>query len=479
MLADSLNRAFATADGFLADARTKAATLPAMIASGSSYTNQPLSLSDASELYAHNKGWVYACVRLIAQRVAGQSVFVARESLRSTRGMYGTKAIRESLPLQFKAKANRLEPLPQHPLLDVLNDPSELATYWSLMFVTVASLELTGRALWHVLDNPTSGKREIYHIPTHWIRDIDLANRTWKIQPARSARSWDLPFDLCAHFFYPDPADPTSVLSPLRQIAAAVIADEAIAEAQLRTFKQGQMPGLIIKAGSLPGTPGSPNGQRPHFTTAQRNQLVTAIQQAHSGVHRFGEPVILDGLIEDVWKLSYTPAELDFLNSSKVSKARILQGYGMSPILLGEVEGANRASATVADEIFCSSKVNPLISLMSQVMTEWLGPAFAAGPSDKLTIWIDQAVPNDPELLLKKWDAARRNGDVSGNEYRAAVLNLEARPGLDEYGPPSRAAQAAATATPPGTPPPAAPPAGEKSAIIDPYTMRPFDGSAR
>jgi hypothetical protein len=98
---------------------------------------------------------------------------------------------------------------------------------------------------------------------------------------------------------------------------------------------------------------------------------------------------------------------------------------------LGEVEGANRASATVADEIFVGNKVNPLCELISQAMTEWLGPMFA-GKRERLVVWIAPAVAHDPELTLKRWESAARLGYVTGNEYRRYILNLEDHDGLDE-----------------------------------------------
>ena len=350
-------------------------------------------------------------MRLIATRIAGQRICLAR--CRSAPA--GRKHHRG------KGAGNELEPLDSHPLLNVLADPSDLHTAWSLMFSTVASLELTGRALWWTtFDN---GRRCLYHLPTKWIEAVSPRRDAWKIRPEGATDSFTLPGSEIVHFFYPDPTDPLGCLSPLQRIAEAVVADESIQESQWRAFQNSMRPGLALIAGRLPDSPTGQKGERPIFEPHQRRELIEAIRQIHQGVVNIGEPLILDGLIEDVKPIFKGIGEMDFLDSSKLTKSRILQGFGVSPILLGEVEGANRASATVADEIFVANKVNPLCELLSQAMTEWLGPIFSSG-NEKLAIWIEPAVARDAEQELQRWETAAKFGFVSQNEFRRYLLNL-------------------------------------------------------
>lgn len=405
---DALTKALNDVDRMRTGFATKAATpsVAHVVASGQTLGVVRPSVATATEQLAHFKGWVWSAVRLIATRVAGQSVFVARQPKRPKRG---------------KQLGDDLEPLDYHSLLDALADPSELHTEWSLKFVTVASLELTGRALWWVSQD--NGRRVILHIPTSWIVSVDARRTVWNIRPHGSTEEFPLPGNEVVHFFYPDPADPLGAIAPLSRIAEAVLTDEEISTAQFKAFRNGIFPKVILTAGRLPDGPNGMKGQRPALTTEQRQQLITAIKGAYQGTLRADEPFIIDGLIEDITKLSNTIAEMDFLNSAKLTKAKVLQGFGVSPILLGEVEGANRASATVADEIFCAAKINPLIELLSQSMTAWLGPMFAK-PHEKLCVWIDPAIAHDPELDLKRWELGSWMGAVTKNEFRRHVLNL-------------------------------------------------------
>src|SRR5205807_2284206 len=105
-------------------------------------------------------------------------------------------------------------------------------------------------------------------------------------------------------------------------------------------------------------------------------QIIMAINQAYRGVTNYGNPLILDGLIEDVKALSRTPAELDFTGSCQLTKARIMQAFGVNPIIAGEIENANRAQAAIADSLFCSATINPKLELLSQWLTKELPPRF-------------------------------------------------------------------------------------------------------
>jgi HK97 family phage portal protein len=301
------------------------------------------------------------------------------------------------------------------------------------MFAAIASLELTGRALLWVSkdtrETPQGKVTQILHIPTHWIVSVDPMQTQWKIRPRNSAEDFIIPGSEILHLHYPNPADPRDVISPLSRIAEAVLTDQNIQTAQHAAFHNGIHPKVILTAGRLPGTAGVP-GERPALTPDQREEITAMIKRYYAGATAADEPFIVDGLIESITKLSNSIVEMDFMDSSKLTKSRVLQAYGVSPILLGEIEGANRASSVVAEEILIANKINPLIELISGCMTEWLGPMFA-GPREKLVIWIEPAVAHDPELNLKRWDLGLKMGAATRNEYRVQVLNLKPLPGAD------------------------------------------------
>ena len=355
-------------------------------------THRP-DLAHATEQLRHFKGWVYASIRPIAQRIAGQPIHVGRVKS----------------PDRFVTKRHQptnVEPLDNHPILDLLHDPNDLMVSWSLMFTTVASLELTGRSLWWLPD-----KKQILPIPTSWIKAFEGTTKftAFKVQPPHTGETFNLPADECVYFNYPDPADPHGATSPLQAVGGAVDADEAITTSQVSMFRRGIHPSHVVLVGKNPET-----NLRPRLTGPQQRQIIGAIRKRYADVHNHGEPLILDGLIEDVKKLSNTPAEMDWLNSGKSTKARIAQGFGTNPIIMGEIEGANRASATAADKHFCDWTINPKIVLLSQCLTEWLAPMFGEG----LVVWIEPCTANDAEMQLKWVETLAKHSAITGDELR-------------------------------------------------------------
>jgi len=397
---NALTKAFADADRSYASAKASVSTATdAVMARGPS---GPLThhsdLSKATEQLKHFRGWVYSSIRPIAQRIAGQPIHVGR--LGSERRL-GTKSA-----------GNHPEPLDSHEILDLLADPNDLMVSWSLMFSTVASLELTGRSLWWL-----PGKKQILPIPSSWLVGFQGTTRfeAFKVRPPGTAQAFDLSADECCYFSYPDPADPHGAVSPLQAVGGAVDADEAMTVSQTAIFRQGIHPTHVIRVGK------DSEGIRPRLSAAQQRQIISAVRQRYAGVERSGEPLILDGLIEDVSRLSNTVEEMDYLQSGKMVRERIQQGFGTSPYIIGGSEPGSRAASAVASQHFCDYTVNPKLRLMSECMTEWLSPMFGGG----LRIWIEPAVAHDAEMALRWAEMLARNGVITAHELRRlAPLDL-------------------------------------------------------
>lgn len=353
--------------------------------------------SKSAEQLKHFSGWVYSSIRPIAQKIAGQPVYVSRK-----RGGIDRR-------ISTKAVTNQ-NVIANHPLIKLLADPNDLMVGWSLMFTTVASLELTGRALWWL------PKREsILPIPTSWITRYEGSTKftSFVVRPPNQSEELKIDSSECCYFSYPSPSDPHGVQSPLQAVGAAVDSDDSIQSSQRAMFRNGLHPSVALIVGRTPH-PDIPGGVRPTLTGAQQNQLIGAIRKRYAGTVKHGEPLILDGLIEDVKRLSSTVAEMDFLKSGEDTKQRIMQGFGVNPIIAGQVQDANRASAQVASEHFIEFCINPKIELMSQCLTEWLGLMF-----DDVVVFIEPCVAHDAQMELQKLTLAAQNGCLTCDELRA------------------------------------------------------------
>ncbi len=416
---ESLDKAMAVAGLMVAAAQKSAAG--GLVSSPTAGQGWGSSTGAKLEQTSHLVGWQFAVVKVIAQRIAAQPVRVGRRSEAKPKKRAG----KDAMPAGLKHAAGpHVELLEGHRLLDAMQHPNPYMVGWAFMYLSLMYLESAGEVYWWVTED--AGHLQIWPLAPSWVtpqHEDDALFVSYKVTTRNTGETLDVPGEDIVRISLPDPMDPyTGSLSPLRAAAKAVVADEQIQTAQVRAFQNGIFPGLGVVIGRHPDVAGVP-GMRPILTKDQRATLTAAIKQAYRGALNADEPLLLDGLIEDVKKLTNSPAEMGFVESSKLTKGRITQAFGVNPIVMGEVEGANRASATVADEHLCASAVNPLIELMSQVMTHGLAPRI--GEPD-LLVWIEPARTRDPDAERLDWDQAIKAGAVTVNEVRARI-GLEPR----------------------------------------------------
>lgn len=313
-----------------------------------------------AEQYNHNRGYVYAIIRTIAQRIAGQKIIVGRTNgHHEKRSITQHKAISDLQPRVIKSgfDANDFTILRSHRLIDVLRRPNQIMVGYTLLYVTVSSLDITGKSFWWMqkAENTKSGRDEIWPLPASWVEPLHEQGlfSAWRIRPYCGMDYYDVPGNEIAYYYYPDPSDPMSALAPMMSQARTVTADEYLELAQTRSYQNGINIGMALTVGRLPETAGITGDARPVLTASQRNELINLIKAQYRGVMNQDEPLILDGLITDAKKITNNPREMDYLNSSTNTKSRMAQGWGVNQISMGQIEGANRASSAVADDHLC------------------------------------------------------------------------------------------------------------------------------
>ncbi len=370
--------------------------------------------------YQRFRGWVYSAIRPIAQTIAGQPIHVAK--LNRTPGNRGIH--RDLVPNRLKAMASNLELYERHPLLDVFANPNVAMTSWHLLFITIASLELTGKSHWWL--TISNGKPEIWPIPTSWISPIHGDSEPyadWNVMPGGIGVPEKVPGKEIIYIYYPDPSDPFGAVSPAWAQSKGIGADEQLQESQVRAFANSIWPGLALIMGDPDQIDFDQDGGPPLLEVEQRQQMLAAVKQHYAGVTKAGEPLILDALIKDVKQITRGINEMDFLDSGKVTKGRITQGFGTNPIIMGELEGANRASSQFAKEHFADFTVNPKIELISQVLTRAF-QSRSPQPKQELQVWIEPYQPKNREEVRKDYDLLAKYQATNRDELRAALRGL-------------------------------------------------------
>ena len=419
------------------------------------------------EQYRHYTGWVYSSIRAIANAIASQPIHVARvpkipymkstlnvskgdprersvkgasqrEKIYTPNGVFDKEyALRQMwfkqvLPKSQKSYYDAAELVPNHPILDALRKPNPITNFFTLLFQTSASIELTGKAHWWIDISPENQYPiQIWYMPSHWVEPVHLPGRifaAWKITPEGTGIPFYVPREHVIYFPNPDPSNPFTTFSTLTSQAKAVVSDESIAEAQYQSFKRGIFPGYGIVLGDVFDEDGINKG-RPELRKNQRMQIIEAFRRMYQGVYNFDEPIILDKLISDVKKLTNMPAEMGFMESGKITKEKITQAYGVNPIVMGHIEGANRASSIMAKENLYDVAVNPRISLISEVLSAWFTELFS-GPEEELVLFLEECGADDPEQNRMNVEVLLKYGCCTRNEARA-VLKMAPKDGME------------------------------------------------
>ena len=113
-----------------------------------------------------------------------------------------------------------------------------------------------------------------------------------------------------------------------------------------------------------------------------------------------------------------TANEMGWEKSEKSVRSRILSAFSVHPFILGEaVSVGGHAQASLIYERFYA-RVNTYLSMLSNQLTV-LVPNQYEGIEDQLVLWVEKLIAVDKGLQQTLMKDARKNGDITQNEFRA------------------------------------------------------------
>lgn len=296
------------------------------------------------------RSWVYVAVHAIAQEAA----------------RYQPRALRSTGPGDDEQL-----PLPQHhPLCRLLRHPNPWLTPWELWYLTLVYLELTGNAYWYVAQSPDAAgnllPQELWIIPAPWVRILPDARqflRGYEVAAPGQPSEWFAPEEII-HLKYPNPLNPHYGLSPLQANALTIDAHTELLQARYQTFQAGPRPGIVLQTEQI----------LTEQTVARLEERLQAKFQGRESWHR---PLVLEqGLHANPWTL--TPAEMDFVNSARMTRDEILAIFRVPPPITGIVEnlGLGADIWLGARVMFCEGTIQPKLDLIGQILTRYLASRY-------------------------------------------------------------------------------------------------------
>ena len=344
---------------------------------------------DHVEQLRNYQSWVYAAVNAIAQEVARQRPFVY---------------------LNTGQAEHEQSPLPHtHPMIRLLDHPNPWMTPWELWYLTVLYLELTGNCYWYAAPQSVGGNRlhapgELWIVPTPWVRIIPDAAayvKAYEVAAPGSAAEIFSPSEII-HLKYPNPLDVHYGLSPLQANALTVDANTELQKSRYQTFLSGQRPGIVLHTDQS-------------LSEISVRRLEEKIRSNFGGRENWQRPLVLEqGLQASPWTL--TPAEMDYLNSAKMSRDEIFALFRVPPPIAGMVENMGLGADIWygARVMFCEGTIQPKLDLIGQALTRDLARRY--GPD--VAICFPDCSPRNQEQRRKDDELDARMGLRTYNEIR-------------------------------------------------------------
>jgi HK97 family phage portal protein len=339
--------------------------------------------TDPTEQLRNYRSWVYAAVSAISQEVARQRPYLYRNSGQAE---------------------HQHEPLPHtHPLCRLLDRPNPWLTPWELWYLTTIYLELTGNCFWYVAAGDPA---ELWVIPTPWVTvvpdPVSYVGGYTVAAPGVPAEHFS-PAEI-VHLKYPNPLDPHLGLSPLQANALTVDAHSELMRSRFQTFQAGPRPGVVLQTDQT-------------LSDQTVSRLEDKLEAKFAGRANWHRPLVLEqGLKASPWTL--TPAEMDFLNSARMTRDEILAVFRVPPPITGVVENLGLGADIWhgARVMFCEGTVQPKLDLIAQSLTRGLGRRY--GPD--VVISFPDCSPRVAEDRRKDDELDARLGLRTVNEIRAA-----------------------------------------------------------
>ncbi len=320
-----------------------------------------------------------------------------------------------SIPLVLIAKSREIG---EHPLINLLKNPSLGQSGASLLETMVSYLLLSGNSYTEIISN-TKGILGLCPLrpdrvavlpgtsghPLGWEYTVDGKKRRLINQLIRPP---------LIHLKYFHPLDDWYGMSPIEVAARAIDQHNTVGGHNLALLQNGGRPSgaLIVKSSQL--------------THEQKENLRDDIKAIYEGARHAGKIMVLEGEFE--WKeMGLSPKDLDFLEGKSLTAREIAQAFGVPPMLVGVRGDATFANYKEARFHLWEDTILPLMDFIVSELNRWLIPWFDKGLR---LAYRKEAIPALAAKREMEWARLRSADFLTINEKRQ-VAGYQPVPGGD------------------------------------------------
>jgi HK97 family phage portal protein len=346
---------------------------------------------------------VFACVNVIAKAAAGVPWLCYRDTLsaRARKALRQTDPRRNVVPLGRK----RTEEVNDHPILELLQRPNPFQGGAGLIEQIASSYLLGGNAYLEGVRVNGGPARELWALRPDRVKVVPSAvNLVAGYEYRVGSQVQQFPASAVLHLKTFHEADDFYGLSPLQAAARAVATDNAAARWNDSLLNNGARPSGAFKVAST-------------MNHDSFQELRDAVEDIYAGTANAGRPLVLEGGID--WQsIGLGPADMDFLNSRKLSKREIAAVFGVPPEIVGDAESKTFSNYREARKALYLEAVLPFLDRLRDGLNAWLAPQFGGG------LYVDydrdqiEALQEDQAAL---WKRIEDSTCLTVNEKRVAL----------------------------------------------------------
>ena len=283
--------------------------------------------------------WVYACIHRIMKAVASVPWVVSR-----------------------RTKAGEWEVVPGHPLEELLKRPNPYMSGQDLIERMTAHLYLSGNALWTKI-RARGAVVELWPIGPDGIKPVPSQKKfIERYEYEKDGVKHSIKPEDIIHVMFIDPANPYWGMSPLQAGARIVDTDvEAV------TWNKVALQNRAITDGVF--------SFKEPLTREQWEEARRQVREQHQGADNARTPWVLGG--DATWhQMSLSPAEMDFIESRKMTREEICAIFQVPPPMVGIYDHATLANIETARKIFWLDTVIPFLEDLQSAFNLALTPEF-------------------------------------------------------------------------------------------------------
>ncbi len=359
------------------------------------------------ELLREWKNTAFSCASINAAVCAS---FPPRLYVRCTPGQsasgYRTQPLSrgQAKSLQLHRKAEQIEQVVTHPLLDLLEQVNPVHNLHDVLELTTLDQEIHGAAYWLLEVNARGIPESIWPLPAHLVVPLrdetsDAIVHAYEYRGAQPPRRY--PAEQVIHFRYPHPRDPYALgWSPLQAVFEhAALASEFLAFKQA-VWNNAGLPGVILSPSEV-------------ISESERQRLEVEWNQRFRRGNQ-GKALVADtGLNVDVIEQSL--GDLAVLAEQAFTKEEIANAFGVPLAFL--TKDTNLANLQASQTQHAALTIRPRLRRRDQKLNERLVPLF--DPSGRLFFRSDDPVTDSLDLVLRQEEQDLRLGVQTINEVRS------------------------------------------------------------